>query len=361
MSLLSICQNAANNLGVTAPTSIIGNIDPAAARLLQLARREGANLSTRANWAALVVENVFVANGGTSDFSLPADFRSMVNDTLWDRSRRWQMRGAMTPQQWQLYKSSIIGRATIERRWRIRVSSGSPAGAPATFDIDPPVSSRITSPLLNEDGSPILNENGQPILVETNTGGGVFVYEYVSKNWVTSTTASQLAGATPDTRGSGYVVGDIIVPDHGATPIVQSPFLVVTGIEDATTGSIGDLEVTQPGQYTATPGNPVGQFSTTGSGAGATFNLTYCSLTQDDWTADTDTSLLDEDLIELGVIWRLARRIGLAYDEERSEYLNQVGQAVARDGGTQTLHLAPVDRLTLVGPYNVQEGSFPGA
>jgi hypothetical protein len=51
----------------------------------------------------------------------------------------------------------------------------------------------------------------------------------------------------------------------------------------------------------------------------------------------------------------------LSYDEERAEYLNQVGQAVARDGGTQTLHLAPVDRLTLVGPYNVQEGSFPGA
>lgn len=154
MSLLSICQAASDNIGITTPTSIIGSTDPGAHRLLQMARREARNLASRANWVALVVENVFITNG-TSDYTLPADFRSMVNNTLWDRSRHWRMRGAMSPQQWQFYKSSIFGRATIERRWRLRLPSGSAAGAAVQFEIDP----------------------------ATTETQATFVYEYVSENW----------------------------------------------------------------------------------------------------------------------------------------------------------------------------------
>ena len=74
MSLLSVCTNAANDAGVNVPATIIGNADPAAARLLQMARRTARDMAERANWTALTVENVFIANG-TSDYMLPADFR----------------------------------------------------------------------------------------------------------------------------------------------------------------------------------------------------------------------------------------------------------------------------------------------
>src|SRR5260370_13310489 len=47
------------------------------------------------------------------DFALPSDYPPLIDGPLWDRSRFWQMRGAMSPQQWQLCKSSPIGRATI--------------------------------------------------------------------------------------------------------------------------------------------------------------------------------------------------------------------------------------------------------
>lgn len=73
---------------------------------------------------------------GQSDYQLPADFERPIDNTFWDRSRFWAMRGPQSPQQWQLYKSSVIGRASIQRRYRFRsiVSNG----ARGTFlSIDP--------------------------------------------------------------------------------------------------------------------------------------------------------------------------------------------------------------------------------
>lgn len=247
MSLLTICQNAIQNIGVndgSLPSTIVDNSTPIARRTFQMARRAGESLAKRANWTALVVEDVFTANGQTA-FALPSDFRSMVNDTLWDRSRYWALRGALSPQQWQVYKSSIIGTATIEQRWRIRIQSGSGAGSAPEFTIDPTIAA---------------------------TDNSTFVYEYVSANWCVSAT-----------------------------------------------------------------GTP-----------------------QSQWQADSDTALLDEDLIELGITWRLMRRLGLSYEEEREEYEREVDKAVARDGGTATISIVPNPRLILVGPYNVQNGNFPG-
>ncbi len=350
MTLLSIAQNACNNLGVNVPTSIIGNTDPAATRLFQMARREGANLSTRANWTALITEHVFFADG-SSDYMLPTDFRSMIDDTLWDRTRFWRMRGAMSPQQWQLYKSSIIGRATIERRWRIRVPSGAAAGEATSFSIDPAIGATDTS--------------------------SQFVFEYVSLNWCRSGVNLSFYQLLPVTgqHGSAYAIGDRFEIIGGTPLATPSPYApdsraigVVTSLDTGGTG-IATAEVLYPGVYSVLPGFGALSLALTGAGAGATFAVNATTFPpiangpagQRDWAADTDTSLLDEDLIELGVIWRLARRLGLAYDEELSEYQSQVGQAVARDGGTAILNLAPYDNLTLVGPYNIQEGNFPGA
>lgn len=67
-----------------------------------------------------------------ADYQLPADFRKPIDDTFWDRTRYWQMRGPMSPQQWQLYKSSIIGKSTLERRYRFLRVNGA-----TTLSIDP--------------------------------------------------------------------------------------------------------------------------------------------------------------------------------------------------------------------------------
>jgi hypothetical protein len=77
-----------------------------------------------------------------------------------------------------------------------------------------------------------------------------------------------------------------------------------------------------------------------------------------DWTGDDDTSVLSEFLIELGTRWRMLRRIGLDYAEERDEYDREVDKAVARVGGMMTLNLVPWHAdIDFVGQFSL--GAFP--
>jgi hypothetical protein len=59
---------------------------------------------------------------------------------------------------------------------------------------------------------------------------------------------------------------------------------------------------------------------------------------QSAWTADTDTGLLDEDLMSLGIKWRWLKAKGLDYSEEFREYELQVSMATSRDGSTRVLY-----------------------
>ncbi len=57
-------------------------------------------------------------------------------------------------------------------------------------------------------------------------------------------------------------------------------------------------------------------------------------------TADTDTSLLEDRLISLGIRWRYLKAKGLDYSEDFRTYQIEVGKAIARDGGRQTMSLS---------------------
>jgi hypothetical protein len=96
---------------------------------------------------------------GQSDYQLPSDFQRPIDNTFWDRSRFWSMRGPQSPQQWQLYKSSVIGRASIQRRYRfrsIRAGVGMQLGQYLSID-------------------PLPLDNGSQL-----------VFEYVSNGWCES-------------------------------------------------------------------------------------------------------------------------------------------------------------------------------
>jgi len=319
MSLLSLCQIVASQIPIAAPTSIVGNTDETAVMLLALAQDAGealarkpdqgwvdqvreydfttasvpqqsgtitnsgpggvavisgltfgspANPVSSSGWYAFgtgVVNNSTITavttadpnstvtlslpasqtgSGqfvlGQSDYALPADFKTPVDNTFWDRSRFWSMRGPLSPQQWQLYKSSVIGRASIQRRFRFRRS---PTGG-QVLSIDP---------------TPTDN-------------GSQLVFEYVSTGWC----------------------------------------------------------VSQSGTF------------------------------QSSWQADTDTGVIDEYLIRLGLKWRVLRRKGMSYAEELDEYEREVSTAISKDGGAAILDLTPSDNLHLIGPYQVQESNFPG-
>ena len=56
---------------------------------------------------------------------------------------------------------------------------------------------------------------------------------------------------------------------------------------------------------------------------GTTYQLNY--------QADTDTSLIPEDIVGLGVTWRIRQKKGLPYQEEFNEYERQLATAMAQD------------------------------
>lgn len=56
------------------------------------------------------------------------------------------------------------------------------------------------------------------------------------------------------------------------------------------------------------------------------------------WAADTNTAVLDEDLMRMGLIWRWLMAKGLPYAEQLAMYEREVDKAIARDGGSPILN-----------------------
>ena len=120
MSLLSICQEAAAEIGVSVPSSIIGNGEATAVRLLAAARREIFGLSRAAAWSALVGEHDFAAAAGASaqPDGLPADFDYVIDGTAWDRGAGRRLNGPLSAQAWQALRAAPFA-AGPDRGFRI--------------------------------------------------------------------------------------------------------------------------------------------------------------------------------------------------------------------------------------------------
>lgn len=63
--------------------------------------------------------------------------------------------------------------------------------------------------------------------------------------------------------------------------------------------------------------------------------LTYKSA----FTLDSDTLLLPEELLRMGLRWRWKKEQGLEYAEDFRDYETQVADALGRDGGKQVLYM----------------------
>lgn len=63
------------------------------------------------------------------------------------------------------------------------------------------------------------------------------------------------------------------------------------------------------------------------------------------WAADSDTGVLDENLMLLGIIWRFKADRGLSYAENFNTYEKEAEQAIMRDGGKRDLNYSMDDSL----------------
>lgn len=140
MSLLSICQSAADQIGLDRPSQIAASNLQEARRMLALANRAGASIADAHLWTVLVLEEEFVTVASQDTYVLPNDFDRILADTAWDRTNFWRLRGQLTPREWQARKSTLVAQTDIRRAWRI-----TPVFGAKNFTIDPvPASSGET-------------------------------------------------------------------------------------------------------------------------------------------------------------------------------------------------------------------------
>lgn len=76
-------------------------------------------------------------------------------------------------------------------------------------------------------------------------------------------------------------------------------------------------------------------------------SLNWCqsaaAVGQTAWALDTDTGILDEELMTLGIVWRFKSAKGLDYAESMTSYEIEVGNAILRDGAPVRIDTANME------------------
>lgn len=166
MSLLSVAQNVATDLGLRQPPAIVGSTDPTAIMLLRLANKEGESLSRWHEWQALVNEVTFttLAQEIQTDALDPDTYGRMVrNAEVWNRSLNLRYSGPTPQRYWQRAKASNTTTGFVGN-WRILL--------------------------------------GQLHIYPVPTAGQTLAFEIVTKNWVSAADATPQAAYMADTDES---------------------------------------------------------------------------------------------------------------------------------------------------------------
>ena len=105
MSLLTLIQNVADDIGLNRPTSIIGSGTKDIRQLVALANKEGEELVNRYMWQFRFNEvlhtTVALALQGTMTAIAGNGFKYIVNDTIWDRDQSLPILGPIAARDWQ--------------------------------------------------------------------------------------------------------------------------------------------------------------------------------------------------------------------------------------------------------------------
>ena len=123
LSLLSICQQVADETGFEQPATIVSNTEETAVRLLALAKRAVDVLSHVVPWAELRAEHTFTTVGAaaqTSATPIPSNFDYMIRGTCWNRSTSRRLAGPMTGAEWQDLQVNDTAAGSDDQKFTIR-------------------------------------------------------------------------------------------------------------------------------------------------------------------------------------------------------------------------------------------------
>lgn len=159
----AVIQNISSTSGIVANTwVVIGTGIPISARVVSVDSATQITMDSHATSTLVGTALQF----SKDTYALPADMESMISDTWWDRTNRWQLLGPTSPQMDQFLRSGIVT-TTPRRNWR---QIGRPVNA---WRIWPPPGT--TDPSLD------------------------MVWEYNSIYWATDTTGAAIPYCAADT------------------------------------------------------------------------------------------------------------------------------------------------------------------
>lgn len=151
MSLLTIVQNAASQLGLRQPQAVFGSTDLTAAILSRFAQQEGDELSRWHDWQAITAVQSFTSTATQVQATgIPTDFdRFAYNVEIWDRTNNQKFAGPTPQRTWSQLQSGTTG--GIAGWWRMM--------------------------------------GGELNIYPAPAAGSTIQFEYISKNWCESASA----------------------------------------------------------------------------------------------------------------------------------------------------------------------------
>lgn len=309
MDLIQIIQAVTGELGLVQPTSAIGATDLQTIQLTTLVNREGDNLKRMHNWTAL--QQLFTLNVG-------APLVTTGNVTL--------------------------GSAVISN---IPTTAALTAGIFVVTGSNIPVAARVLSV---DSGTQVTMDM---VATATLVGGAL---TFAKDTYQEPTLFDRFINGTGWDRTNRW---QLLGPDSPQLDEYHRSGIVTTGPRRhfRQTGSLaaGTYRLWPPPQIIDTPFQIAWEY----------ISLAWCqsstNVLQTSMTADTDTPLLDSNALILGTKWRFLEAKGIPTAASmQQEYLDYVGQLIARDGGAPTLSMGRRFQPYLIGSWQVPDGNWPG-
>jgi len=308
MSLLTIIQSACGELGLTQPTTVIGNTDASTTQLLALANREGKEMaSIPGQWSGwpelrkqytftMVTAGSFTGISTTAGSNVLSGFSSTSGISVG----------------YGVAGGSILTGASVTAVGSSTVTLDTPAQSTATGQTF--VFGQVAYPIPTDLAAFI------PATQWDRNFRWQMLGPLSAQEWQTIVSGISPVGPRLRFRVMGNQF--YIQPPPGSTQTDILAFEYISNCWCMPTG-------------TTTP-------------------------SQTSWTADTDVYAWPEDTVVLGLKWRYLAAKGLNYAEEKDTWQNAIDRQVARSGTSRTLPLNSLNSggIHLLGQANIPDTGF---
>lgn len=99
MTLLTIVQNVAKNVGIEPPDTAVNASDPDCIKLLEFVNETGKELARRVDWSQLRKPSLIVGTGFAAPYNLPPDYARLIEGWAITHDGA-PVRGSLTADEW---------------------------------------------------------------------------------------------------------------------------------------------------------------------------------------------------------------------------------------------------------------------